>query len=135
VFILPVLYGESERRAINAIEFLRKIESKKVTAYTSMLTWDEVTWVVLKALGKADSRQAGKKLLQFPNLRFVEVNESVISKSQSLIENYEMKPRDAIHCSSALVKGIRQVVTDDSDFEALEGLKRMPLEVAAKIAA
>ena len=93
-----------------------------------MLTWDEVTWVVFKSPGKADSSQAGKRLLQFPNLRFLDVDESVITKSQFLIENYKMKPRDAIHCSSALVKGIRDVVTDDADFGSIEGLKRMPLE-------
>jgi len=132
VFILPILYGESEPRAINAIEVLRKIETKKVVAYTSLLTWDEVTRVVLKTLGKADSRESGRRLLHFPNLRFVEVNESIITKSQFLIENYEVRPRDAIHCSSALIKGIREVVTDDANFQDIENLKRTPLEKAAK---
>lgn len=132
VFILPVLYGDSERRAVNAAEVLKKIESKKLTAYTSMLTWDEVTWVVLKSLGRADSREVGKKLLQFPNLRFVEVSEAVIAKSQLLIENFATSPRDAIHCSSALVKGISTVITDDADFDAFEDIKRVPLEIASQ---
>jgi uncharacterized protein len=131
VFILPILYGDSQRRAIDATRVLRKIETKEIAAYTSLLTWDEVTWVVSRTMGKSDSREAGKRLLQFPNLRFVGVNESVVAKSQSLIEEYEIRPRDSIHCASALAKGIKEIVSDDADFETIENIMRVPLEVAA----
>lgn len=126
VFILPAIYGDSGRGA-KATDILRKIETGQLSAYTSCLTWDEVVWVVLKTLGKADSIESGKKLMRFPNLRFVEVSESVIAKSQSLIEKYQLKPRDAIHCSSAISKGISVFVSDDRDFDIVQEIKRTPL--------
>ncbi|MDG6995169.1 MAG: type II toxin-antitoxin system VapC family toxin [Nitrososphaerota archaeon] len=127
VFILPLIHGDSGRGA-PAARLLRKVEAGETTAYTSILTWDEVTWVVLKTLGRADSLQAGKKLLQFPNLRFIDVSEAVITRCQWLMEKYQIKPRDAVHCSSAIVKGIKSMVSDDRDFEIVRELKRTPLE-------
>jgi uncharacterized protein len=127
VFILPVIYGDSGRGKA-ATRILRKMENGEFSTYTSTLTWDEVVWVVRKTLGKGDSVEAGRKLIQFPNLRFVEVDEAVITKGQSLIEKYQLKPRDAIHCSSAISKGISSIISDDPDFDIVQELKRVPLE-------
>ncbi|MGI0079912.1 MAG: type II toxin-antitoxin system VapC family toxin [Nitrososphaerales archaeon] len=127
VFILPVVYGDSDRGKV-AADLLRKIENGEVIAYTSTLTWDEVVWVVLKLLGKADSVETGRKLIKFPNLRFVDADESVIIKSQQLVEKYQMKPRDAIHCASAIAKNLKMLISDDGDFEVAQEIKRIPLE-------
>ena len=63
-FILSVL-GETSKRAKGATSLLRMIEAERVEAFTSVLTWDEVSWVVTKVLGRADGVAAGKKLLSF----------------------------------------------------------------------
>jgi predicted nucleic acid-binding protein len=127
VFIFLVIYGESGRGK-GAAKILRKIEAGELSAYTSTLTWDEVVSVVRKTLGKADSEESGIKLIQFPTLRFIEVGESVIVRSQTLIERYRIKPRDAIHCSSAISKGISLVMSDDPDFDVVQEIRRTPLE-------
>jgi predicted nucleic acid-binding protein len=127
VFILPAIHGDSSRGSA-ATKILRKIESGEVLAYTSYLTWDEVAWVVYRVLGKADSIEMGKKLIRFPNLRFVEVSESVIAKSQSLVEKYHLRPRDAIHCASAVSREISLFLSDDGDFDVVKEIKRVPLE-------
>ena len=69
-FILPVL-GEDSKRANGATSLLRMIEAERVEAFTSVLSWDEVSWVVTKVLGNADGVDAGKKLLRFPHLRIL----------------------------------------------------------------
>lgn len=127
VFIFPVIYGDSGNGA-KASRILEKIEGGRLSAHTSWLTWDEVVWVVRKTLGKADSIESGRKLMQFPNLKFIEVSESVIAKSQSLIEKYQLKPRDAIHCSSAISKGINLFVSDDPGFDTVKEIKRTSIE-------
>ena len=71
VFILPVL-GEKSDRARGARKVLERIEAQELVAYTSILTWDEVVWVVSKVLGRPDGIQVGKKLLNFPGLRFID---------------------------------------------------------------
>lgn len=129
-FILPVV-GEDSRRARGATSLLRMIEDEKLEAFTSVLTWDEVCWVVTKVLGKADGVAAGKKLLGYPHLHFVEANPVVLSNAQSLIERYSSKglgPRDAIHCASALVRKATRVASDDRGLDAVKEVKRTPLE-------
>jgi predicted nucleic acid-binding protein len=87
LFISPVVYGDSGKGK-DATRILRKIETGEFSAYTSTLTWGEVVWVVRKTLGKGDSIESGRKLINFPNLRFIEVGDSIITKSQSLMEKY-----------------------------------------------
>ncbi len=129
-FVLPVI-GEDSRRAKGATSLLRMIEAQKLEAFTSVLTWDEVCWVVTKVLGKADGVAAGKKLLGFPNLRFVEANSAVMSAAQSLLERYSSKglgPRDAIHCASAVTRRAAIIASDDGGLDMVKEVKRTPLE-------
>lgn len=93
-------------------------------AYTSTLTWDEVVWVVRKTTGRADSSNAGKNLLSFPNLRFVPVTEEILARAQGLVESFGVAPRHAIHCASAISKGIEVVVSEDSDLDAVATVRR-----------
>jgi predicted nucleic acid-binding protein len=43
VFMTPLLYDAPRSEAAAAV--LKMIETKKISAYTSTLTWDEVVWV------------------------------------------------------------------------------------------
>src|ERR1700731_199198 len=107
------------------------IEAERVEAFTSVLSWDEVSWVVTKVLGRADGVAAGKKLLSFPHLRLVEANSAVMSTAQSLFESYSSKglgPRDAIHCASAVTRKITSIASDDSGMDVVKEVKRIPLE-------
>jgi len=129
-FILPVI-GEDSKRARGATSLLRMIETERVEAFTSILTWDEVAWVVAKVLGKSDGVAAGKKLLSFPHLRFVEVNSAIMSTAQSLLERYSSRglgPRDAIHCSSALTRKTISIASDDGGLDVVKEVKRVSLE-------
>ena len=102
VFVFPVILSDNGKHKKVSIsnQILDEIEKEKLVAYTSWLTWDEVVWVVLKTVGKADSIEIGRKLLNFPNLRFVDVGEAVMARAASISEKYNLDPRDAIHCGS-----------------------------------
>lgn len=127
VFIFPIIY-EDIPKAEKAKEILRDIEKRRITAYTSILTWDEVVWVVFKVLGKADSIEISKKLLKFPNLRFINVNDNIIIKAQYLREKYQLNPRDAVHCSSSITKRIKKIISDNKDFDVVKEIERIPIE-------
>lgn len=129
IFIYPVIYeAEKSPNVSKAKEILRKIERNRIIAYTSTLTWDEVVWVVKRTLGKADSLEIGRKLLRFPNLRLIDVSESIIVKAQLLMEKYDISPRDAVHCASAIVKHIDVLVSEDLDFEVVKEIRRIPMK-------
>jgi predicted nucleic acid-binding protein len=126
VFLYPVLYGdfkESER----AREILSQIERKDIQAYTSTLTWDEVSYVVERTLGKTDAIEIGKKFLNFPFLRFIAVDDEIIRRSQALREKYNLKPRDSIHLSCAIERNIFKIITDDADFDEIKEIQRIPI--------
>ncbi|MEM1839210.1 MAG: hypothetical protein QXH38_07065 [Candidatus Bathyarchaeia archaeon] len=52
-------------------EFLLRISLSEIEAYTSLITWDEFTWIVKKIMGDELSVEYGRKFLRFPNLRFL----------------------------------------------------------------
>ena len=129
VFLFSALYSpDSEQKAKKAKEILVEIENGTRLASTSTLTWDEVVWVATKLLGKTDGIAQGQKLFGFPNLKFINVDEEVITQAQALIGKYKLSPRDSIHIASALSKKIKTILSDDADFDQIKEIKRNPLK-------
>lgn len=127
VFLYPVLYNgikESE----TAREILSDIEGKNIQAYTSTLTWDEVSYVVERIFGKTDSIEVGKRFLNFPFLRFIPVDDEIIRRSQVIREKYNLKPRDSIHVSCAIERNISKIITNDADFDGIKEITRVPIK-------
>jgi len=105
VFLCSALYSPAlEPRAKKAKEILQKAETGEMPAATSTLTWDEVVWVATKLLGRADRITQGQKLLGFPNIEFINVDEGTMVHGQAIVANYKLSPRDSIHIVSALSK-------------------------------
>ena len=128
VFIYPAIYQtESQQKAKKAKEILLKIEKGEISAHTSTLTWDEVVWVVGKLLSRDDGINQGKKLLGFPNLEFMNVDEGILTLAQNLLNKYKLSPRDSIHAASAVSRKIKAVISDDKDFDQVKEITRAPL--------
>ena len=126
VFLYPVLY-QGLPQVDSARRVLTSIENKEIQAYTSTLTWDEVSYVTGKLLGRTDSVEIGRKFLNFPNLRFVAMDEKVMRRGQKVREQYDLKPRDSIHLSSAIERNVRKIISDDSDFDGIGEIERVAL--------
>ena len=134
VFLFPIIYDEdlNNRKKSSLVsrskELLRNVADGRLVAYTSWLTWDEVVWNVLRTLGAADSIEAGRKLLNFPKLRFVECGETVMLRAQEMRDKFELDPRDAIHCASAATKNLKVVISDNSHLDRCSSVKRVSIE-------
>ena len=126
VFLYPVLYNDL-KESKKAREILSQIEGKNIQAYTSTLTWDEVSYVVESTLGKTDSIEVGKKFLNFPFLRFIPVDDEIIRRSQPIREKYNVKPGDSIHLSCAMERNLSEIISDDTDFDGIKEIKRIPV--------
>ncbi|MCL4451631.1 MAG: type II toxin-antitoxin system VapC family toxin [Candidatus Thermoplasmatota archaeon] len=127
VFLYPVLYNDMKESETSR-EILAEIEGKNIQAYTSTLTWDEVSYVVERIFGKTDSIEVGKRFLNFPFLRFIPVDDEIIRRSQVIREKYNLKPRDSIHLSCAIERNISKIITDDADFDGLKEITRIPIK-------
>ena len=55
------------------------------------------------------------------------MDEDVVRRSQLIREKYNLKPRDSIHLSSAIGRGIKKIITDDRDFDNLKEIERIGL--------
>ena len=129
IFLYSVLYSpDLEPKAKKAKEILQKIENKELSAVTSTLTWDEVVWVTSKLLGRTSGITQGQKLMGFPNLEFISVDEGIIAQAQSLMDKYNLSPRDSIHVASALNRKATIIISDDADFDQIKEIKRNPLK-------
>ncbi|HLD84945.1 MAG TPA: type II toxin-antitoxin system VapC family toxin [archaeon] len=127
IFIYPILSQDLEKSMI-CKKILIKVADGKLAAITSSLTWDEVVWTTRRYLGIADSIEESKKFIEFPNLRFMEINESVLAVANRFLEQHKLKPRDSIHAATAVINMAEEIISDDHDFDSIKGIRRTPIE-------
>ncbi len=114
-------------KAKKAISILRDVEEGRRKGVTSLLTWDELAWVVWKLKGREAGIRAGAAFLNLQNLSLLAVNLSVMVRAQELVERYQLRPRDAIHVSTALTAAEREIFSDDAELDRVREIRRQPL--------
>ena len=55
------------------------------------------------------------------------VDERVIKETQRIVEEYRVKLRDAIHASCAIKNRVREIISDDPDFDRIKEIRRVRL--------
>ena len=134
VFIFYVISDEkTEEKSRLSKNILLKVAEGKLEAATSSLTWDELVWSVKKIIGIEIAKTGGKKFLEFPNLKILNVDVGVVNEAQKILEKYNLKPRDSMHAACAIKNNITQIISDDPDFDKVKELKRIGLEKANEI--
>lgn len=123
VFTYATLY--SGEIAEKSKEYLLRASDGEFKAFTSVLTWDEVVYVVRKVAGIEEGIKAGEILLKMPFIEFLDVDFAVCEEAQKLAEKYNLLPRDAIHAVLALKYCDGVIISNDADFDVVDGLKRV----------
>lgn len=131
-FIYCAIEKHGDEKAIQSVAILTKIATQKISAATSILTWDELVWVCKKNLTVALAIEIGQSFLSIPNLSLVDTNKPAAEKASALMAEYGLMPRDAIHAATAILNGEKEIITDDADFDKVKELKRISLAEAAK---
>lgn len=120
IFIQAILHEDD-----NAQKVLYKVIKKEIQGITSILSWDELVFILRKFIDNETAISEGKKFLIFPNLKFVDAKKEIIIKAQNLIEEYNLKPRDAIHAATAFSLNINEIISEDNDFDKIKELTRI----------
>ncbi|MBL7206203.1 MAG: type II toxin-antitoxin system VapC family toxin [Candidatus Aenigmarchaeota archaeon] len=111
--------GEQTRKIISLLE------SGKIEACTSVLSLDEVVWIVREELKDYKAGiDCGRMIMEIPNLIVLDITKAEILKAFDLMEN-GLKPRDALHAATCLKHGVFTIVTNDSDFKKLDSLNTL----------
>lgn len=106
--------GENARKAMEAVE------EGRIEAATSVLTVDEVAWIVQNEVDRDTAVETGRKILEMPNLEILESDVTVANNSLSIMTEEELDPRDSIHIATARQHGIYTIVTEDEDLQRTE---------------
>lgn len=126
VFIYAALYTGDEGDA--ARQILRDTGAGVPPAVTSVLTLDEVAWVIRRQEDHAAALRETSRLLAFPNLFLLDVKPKHMVVALGLMESYpRLRPRDALHAATALDAGVFSICSTDADFDVVPQLTRIPL--------
>ncbi|MBW2969776.1 type II toxin-antitoxin system VapC family toxin [Candidatus Woesearchaeota archaeon] len=120
VFVFACLGSDDDPRTVKAKDLLLRVADGKETGFTSLLTIDEVVWVIVRQ--KKDRKLAveqGFRILQLP-IKFVPLITAISLKSLRLMQKYSnLSPRDALHAASCLEVKADSLVSDDADFDSI----------------
>ncbi len=97
-------------------------------AVTSSLALDEVMWVLIKNKRVKFLRETIEDIYAVPYLDIREVGGSIPLDALDIIEKYGLKPRDAFHAAVMKDLALSEIVSDDSDFDRVEWIRRVKLE-------
>lgn len=112
--------GEKARKILHGI-------AEGQEAVTSVLALDEVMWDIIRNKKETELRDVIEEIYSIKNMTVKEVSSSVPLAALDFMEIYKLKPRDAFHAAVMKQFGITNIVSDDTDFDAIRGIKRIRL--------
>ncbi len=122
-FIFALL--DNTTKGQSAREIHKRIAKGADNAVTSPLAVDEIMWVLVRAAKKHLLRTAVEGIYATPNLEVLEIHPTAPLVALSIMEQYDLKPRDALHTAIMKEKKLVKIVTDDKDFDKIEWIRRI----------
>ena len=65
------------------------------------------------------------EIIDIEDIKWIEIDKSVIIKMVDIFEKTRLDPRDAIHIASMKELGLSVIVSEDEDFDKVEGIERL----------
>ena len=124
-FIFALL--DRTKKGDKAREIQKGILEGKNFAFTSPLAMDEVMWVLLRNNKQHLIRKTIEDIYAMPNLNVREVPSLTPLIALEFMEKYKLKPRDAFHVAIMEHFRLKEIVSDDSDFDRVKEIKRIKI--------
>jgi predicted nucleic acid-binding protein len=120
------IFAATDKRNLgqNCRQIIKLINEQKIICTASILVIDEVIWILKKKVGKDSAIKITKAMLSLP-IKWIEIDKSVIIRMVGIYEKTTLDPRDAIHLSSMKEVGLSVIMSEDKDFDNVEGLDRI----------
>ena len=113
---------------LKSAKILTSVVKGEMIICTSTITWDEYIWALNRKFKNYKlAIDGGHSFLAIPKINFIELNPRILKMAQEVIEKYNLHPKDAIHVATALYNGITEIISDDSDFDKVKEIKRVPI--------
>lgn len=118
--------GKQCRRIIDAID------QQVISCASSYLVIDEVLWILKKHIGRKDSLTITRSILSLP-IKWIDVNDAVMIRLIDRFEKTTLDPRDTLHLASMKEQKLTTIITEDTDFDNIKGIKRMSAAQVIKL--
>ena len=115
---------EDEQLNLDCKKIVEHINTGPLTFLASFLVLDEVIWALKKTIGKEDAGRISRTMLSLP-IRWINVQRSIATNMIDIYEMTGLDPRDALHVSSMREFGITTIISEDSDFDKIDGIERL----------
>jgi len=96
-------------------------------ASTSSLALDECMWAAIKQKKGSELRGVIDSIYAVRNLDIRPVSSFVPRRALSIMEETGLKPRDAFHVAVMEEFGIKEIVSDDADFDKVPWIRRVEI--------
>ena len=120
------IFASMDKRKLgeNCRTIIKLINEQKISCAASFLIIDEVMWILKKNVGRESAIKITKAMLSMP-IKWIEVDKSVIIKMIDVFEKNILDPRAAIHIASMKKLGLSSIVSEDNDFDKVDGIERV----------
>jgi len=81
--------------------------------------------VLLKKTSREIAYECSEIFLTIPHLQYIDVNPEILKIAHSIMNQYSLKPRDAIHVACMSSQGIESIITEDKHFFQVPSIKRI----------
>jgi len=122
VFVFAAL--NTENAGDEARSLLRDVQTGKLEATSSALTFVELVWAVKRNRTSEDAIASGEAFLNMPRLRLADVDGNILARALALMRKYRLDPRDSIHAASALTEGAELIISTDKHFDKIREIRR-----------
>jgi len=85
-----------------------------------------VIWVLKKKVGGDDAIKITKAMLSTP-IKWAGVDKFVIIRMVDIFEKTRLDPRDAMHLASMKEPGESFIISEDADFDNVDGVERISI--------
>src|SRR3989338_2978170 len=130
VFISAVI--DAQTLGDNSGLILDKIARKELSCTTSLLTLDEVCYVIGQNKDRRTAIRFCENFLELP-INFVNVDRQIMASSFDLMKEFPLLPRDSIHAATAKSRYLTKIISEDADFDKLPEFQRLTIAQAARL--
>ena len=123
IFVYSLIDAGSKGTA--CVSLLNDIAHGKYEAVTSALVIDEIMWALIRNQKRHLIETYISNIYKQPHLAVIGVESDLPLVALEFMKEYNLKPRDAMHCAFMKQNGITTIATTDPDFDKIKGIKRM----------
>ena len=107
----------------NCRKIMKLIDEQRILAAANYMVIDEVLWVLKKNIGKEDAIRIVKTILSMP-IKWINMDEQIVLQTMVVFEKTTLDPRDSVHIASMKKVGLTTLISEDRDFDKIEGIAR-----------